>query len=118
MTTKGKVIRRYWFNGCQSCKLKPQCTTGKERRVSRWIHEAVLDRVENRMDNNPLIMRVRKSTVEHPFGTLKAWMGATHFQMKTLERVSGEMSLHILAYNLKRMMRIMGVLPLMAAMRA
>jgi len=117
-TSTGQTIRRYWFNECQSCKLKPQCTTGKERRVSRWEHEDVLETVEARMDRNPLMMRVRKSTVEHPFGTLKCWMGATHFQMKTLERVSGEMSLHILAYNLKRMMRIMGVLPLMQAMRA
>lgn len=118
MTSTGKTIRRYWFNDCKSCKLKPQCTTGKECRVSRWEHEDVLETVESRMDRNPLMMRVRKSTVEHPFGTLKCWMGATHFQMRTLERVSGEMSLHILAYNLKRMIRIMGVLPLMEAMRA
>jgi hypothetical protein len=115
---KGKETKRYWSSACPSCPLKPQCTTGKNRRVSRWVHEAVLDKVESRMDENPLMMRVRKSTVEHPFGTLKYWMGATHFQMRTLERVSGEMSLHILAYNLKRMMRIMGVLPLMEGMRA
>jgi hypothetical protein len=115
---KGKEINRYWSSACPNCSLKPQCTTGKNRRVSRWEHEAVLDRLEARMEKNPLMMRVRKSTVEHPFGTLKCWMGATHFQMKTLERVSGEMSLHILAYNLKRVMQIMGVLPLMEAMRA
>lgn len=114
----GKQIRRYWTSACYGCHLKPQCTTGQYRRVSRWEHEAVLDTVEARMDENPLMMRVRKSTVEHPFGTLKCWMGATHFQMKTLERVSGEMSLHVLAYNLKRVMQIMGVLPLMEAMRA
>ena len=77
-----------------------------------------MENLENRMEESPLMMRLRKSVVEHPFGTLKCWMGATHFQMKTLERVSGEMSLHILAYNLKRVMHIMGVLPLMEAMRA
>ena len=77
-----------------------------------------MDKLEARMEKKPLMMRVRKSTVEHPFGTLKCWMGATHFQMKTLERVSAEMSLHVLAYNLKRVMQIVGVLPLMEAMRA
>jgi len=115
---KGREIHRYWSSACPSCPLKPKCTTGKNRRVSRWVHEAVLDRMEARMDDNPLMMRKRKSTVEHPFGTLKCWMGATHFQIKTLERVSGEMSLHVLAYNLKRVMQMMGVLPLMEAMRA
>jgi hypothetical protein len=77
-----------------------------------------MENLEDRMEENPLMMRVRKSTVEHPFGILKCWMGATHFQMKTRERVSGEMSLHVLAYNLKRVMQIVGVLPLMEAIRA
>jgi hypothetical protein len=115
---KGKETKRYWSSACPSCPLKPKCTTGKNRRVSRWVHEAVLDKVEERMDKNPLMMRVRKSTVEHPFGTLKYWMGATHFQMRTLKLVSGEMSLHVLAYNLKRVMNIMGVAQLMEAVRA
>ena len=106
---KGKEINRYWSSACPNCPLKPKCTTGKNRRVSRWVHEAVLDKVEERMDKNPLMMRVRKSTVEHPYGTLKYWMGATHFQMRTLKLVSGEMSLHVLAYNLKRVMNIMGI---------
>ena len=77
-----------------------------------------MEKLEARMEQHPLIMRVRKGTVEHPFGTIKSWMGSTHFQMKTLERVSGEMSLHVLAYNLKRVMQIMGVIPLMEAMQA
>ena len=115
---KGKAVHKYWSSACPQCALKPQCTTGKYRRVSRWEHEAILEKVEARMDRNPLMMRLRKSTAEHPFGTLKHWMGATHFQMKTLERVRAEMSLHVLAYNLKRLIRIMGVLPLMEAMRA
>ena len=115
---KGKVIRRYWSSSCQTCAMKPKCTTGKNRRVSRWEHQDVLDRVEQRTDRNPLVMEIRKGTVEHPFGTIKAWMGSTHFRMRTLERVSAEMSLHVLAYNLKRVMRIMGVGPLLAAMEA
>jgi len=115
---KGKAMKRYWSSACPNCPLKPQCTTGKYRRISRWEHEAVLDRLEVRMEQHPMMMRIRKGTVEHPFGTIKSWMGSTHFQMKTLERVSGEMSLHVLAYNLKRVMQIMGVVPLIAAMRA
>lgn len=115
---KGKVFRRYWSSACLTCSIKPQCTSGKNRRVSRWEHQAVLDRMERRMDKNPQVMRVRKSTVEHPFGTIKSWMGSTHFRMKTLERVSSEMSLHVLAYNLKRVMQIMGVGPLLTAMEA
>ncbi len=77
-----------------------------------------MEKLEARMEQNPRIMGVRKGTVEHPFGTIKSWMGSTHFQMKTMERVSGEMSLHVLAYNFKRVMKIMGVVPLMEAMRA
>ena len=98
--------------------MKNQCTTGDYRRVSRWEHEAVIEAAERRLDEEPQRMRVRRSTVEHPFGTLKAWMGHTHFLTKTLPRVSTEMSLHVLAYNLKRVMSIMGVQPLMAAIRA
>jgi Transposase DDE domain len=76
----GKMLRRYWTTACQTCALKPQCTTGKERRISRREHEAVLETVQDRLDRNPDKMRVRRQTVEHPFGTIKAWMGATHFQ--------------------------------------
>ncbi len=112
------TIYRYWSSVCGSCALKPQCTTGKERRVSRWEHEAVLERVEARLDKEPERMRVRRDTVEHPFGTLKTWMGWTHFQMRTLKRVSTEMSLHVLAYNMKRLIQIMGVVGVIEAMRA
>jgi transposase len=86
--------------------------------VSRWEHEAVLDALEERMDREPVRMRIRKCTVEHSFGTIKNWMGSTHFQMKTLERVSTEMSLHVLAYNMKRVMQIMGAAPLIDAIGA
>ena len=115
---KGKVIYRYWTSACAECRMKSKCTTGKERRVSRWEHEAVLEAMEDRVDRMPNCMRIRGSTVEHPFGTIKSWLGPTHFQMKTLKHVSTEMSLHVLAYNLKRMLRIFGAVSLMEAMRA
>jgi Transposase DDE domain len=114
----GKTVRRYWTNACQGCAMKDQCTTGKERRISRWEHEAVLEAVQARLDWNPGKMRVRRQTVEHPFGTIKSWMGATHFQMKTLKHVSTEMALHVLAYNMKRVISILGVGGLMEAIRA
>jgi len=114
----GKIIRRYWSSSCIHCSIKSQCTTGKERRISRWEHEAVLDIVDARIEQEPARMAARRNTVEHPFGTLKYWMGYTHFQMKTLDRVSAEMSLHVLAYNLKRVMNIMGVGTLIEAIQA
>ena len=121
MTTieKGQTLHRYWnLSSCRTCPLKAQCTPSKERRVTRWEHEAVIEAMQARLDRKPDAMRVRRATVEHPFGTLKAWMGATHFRTRTLEKVRTEMSLHVLAYNLKRMIAILGVQPLMAAMRA
>ena len=114
----GKTLRRYWTTACQACALKSKCTTGRERRISRWEHEAVLETVQARLDRNPDKMRVRRQTVEHPFGTIKSWMGSTHFQMKTLKHVGTEMALHVLAYNMKRVMRILGVGELMEAIRA
>ncbi len=114
----GLMQRRYWTNVCQSCTLKDQCTTGTERRVTRWEHEHLLEDVQRRLDENPEAMRQRRETVEHPFGTIKMWMGATHFLMKRLKNVRTEMALSVLAYNLKRVMNIMGVGPLMAAIRA
>jgi len=114
----GKELRRYWTTACGACALKSKCTTGKERRISRWEHEAVLEAVQARLDRSPEKMRLRRQTVEHPFGTIKSWMGSTHFQMKTLKHVGTEMALHVLAYNMKRVMRILGVGGLMEAIRA
>ncbi len=114
----GQQLRRYWTNACRDCALKPRCTTGKERRITRWDHEHVLQAVQRRLDKNPQAMRQRRETVEHPFGTLKMRMGATHFLMKRLPKVATEMALHVLAYNLTRAINIMGIQPLMAAMRA
>ena len=113
---KGKTIRRYWTNVCRTCALKAQCTPGSERRIGRWEHEAVLEKVQARLDHNPDAMRVRRSTVEHPFGTIKCWMGATHFLMTTLPKVATEMALNVLAYNMKRVIAIMGVDALLEAM--
>ena len=115
---RGQTLHRYWTNACQSCAIKDQCTTGKERRVTRWAHEDILDAVQRRLDEHPEKMRLRRETVEHPFGTIKYWMGYTHFQMKTLKHVGTEMALHVLAYNLKRVMNIIGIRPLIVAMMA
>jgi hypothetical protein len=114
----GKSLRRYWTTACQACALKSKCTTGQERRISRWEHEAVLETVQARLDRNPDKMRLRRQTVEHPFGTIKSWMGSTHFQMKTLKHVGTEMALHVMAYNMKRVMSILGVGGLMEAIHA
>jgi transposase len=113
----GKMIRRYWSSACTHCAMKSQCTTGKNRRISRWEHESILDALETRMERSPDMMKVRRSTVEHPFGTIKSWMGSTHFQMKTIKRVSAEMSLHVLAYNLKRVIKILGTKQLIEAIQ-
>ena len=106
---KGLTLRRNWTaNGlgvCQGCTIKDRRTTGKERRITRWEHEHVVEAVERRLD-------------EHPFGTRKSWMGATHLQMTTLEKVGTEMALHVPADNLKPVMNILGIGPLIAAMRA
>jgi Transposase DDE domain len=114
----GRVLRRYWTSACQTCAIKDRCTSGKERRITRWQHEHVVEAVQRRLDAHPEKMRQRRETAEHPFGTIKARMGATHFLMKTLKRVSTEMALHVLAYNLTRAMNILGTGPLIAAMRA
>src|SRR3954453_2785657 len=115
---KGQTFHRYWTNACRNCPLKAQCTKGPHRRITRWEHEEVVEAVQKRLDENPGAMRTRRETVEHPFGTLKMRMGATHFLMKTLPKVAGEMALHVLAYNLTRVMNIVGVKPLMAAIVA
>ena len=114
----GMTLHKYWSSACPKCPIKAQCTTSQYRRIARWEHEQILEAMQDRLDQTPEASRLRRQTVEHPFGTLKAWMGSTHFLTKTLPRVSTEMSLHVLAYNLKRVMQIFGILPLMQAMRA
>lgn len=114
----GKALRSYWSGACAECVLKAKCTTGKERRVRRWEHEDVLERVQERLDADPAQLAVRSMTVEHPYGTIKSWMGATHFKMRRLKNVATEMALHVLAYNMTRVMKIMGIPAMIAAMKA
>jgi transposase len=115
----GMTLRRYWSTAaCQGCAIKSQCTLSKERRITRWEHEHVVEEVQRRLDSDPDAMRTRRETVEHPFGTIKARMGATHFLMKRLRNVAAEMALHVLAYNLTRVMNIVGKPSLIAAIRA
>ena len=104
MTTveRGMTLHRYWPSACPRCPLKDRCTPSPHRRITRWEHEQVLDDMQHRLDRTPHASRLRRQTAEHPFGTLKAWMGSTHFLTKTLPRVRTEMSLQVLAYNLKR----------------
>jgi transposase len=115
---KGMKLHRYWSSNCQSCALKSQCTPSKQRRIRRWEHEAVLEEMQHRLSRAPEMMKVRKRTVEHPFGTLKQWMGASHFLTRKLNGVSAEMSLNVLAYNLKRVMKIIGTASLLEALTA
>ncbi|MGI9288433.1 MAG: transposase, partial [Pseudomonadales bacterium] len=116
----GLTIHTYYASvlACRDCKLRDKCTKSKERRVRRWEHEGLLDAMAEELRQTPDAMPMRARTVEHPFGTIKTWMGSQHFLMKQLKNVRTEMSLHVLAYNLKRMISIKGVIPLMEAMRA
>jgi hypothetical protein len=114
----GLDLRRYWTTACGGCAIKHLCTPAPCRRVSRWEHEDVLEAVQQPLDANPQAMRQRRETVEHPFGTLKMRMGATHFLMKRLPKVAGEMALHVLAYKFTRVMNIIGVKPFIAALNA
>ena len=114
---KGKTLRRYWTSACPNCPIKSKCTPGDYRRITRWEHENVLDLVQEHLDGAPEAARLRRQTVEHVFGTLKSWMGSAHFLTKTLPRVRTEMSLQVVAYNLKRAIKILGARPLLAAMK-
>jgi transposase len=120
MTTveEGLTLHRYWSSACPRCSIKPQCTPSDYRRITRWEHEQVLDDMQRQLDQTPEAARLRRQTVEHTFGTLKAWMGATHFLTKTLPRVRTEMSLHVLAYNFKRALQLFGTQTLIAFIRA
>jgi len=115
---KGKTLHVYWTSRCSECPLKADCTTGKERRIKRWEKEHILEAAEAELQKQPEAMRRRKEIVEHPYATIKHCMGATHFVMKRLPNVRAEMSLHVLAYNLRRVINIIGVPKLMAELQA
>jgi transposase len=114
---RGMMLHRHWSSSCQQCVLKAKCTPDKQRKVTRWEYEDVLDAMQARLDLAPDSMRLRRETVEHPYGTIKLWMGYNHFLMKTLKHTNTEMSLHVLAYNLKRVMKIMGIKGFIEAIR-
>jgi len=109
---------RYWSSNCKGCALKDRCTPSQQRRVTRWEHQNLLDDMQARLDQNPDAMRLRRSSVEHPYGTIKSWMGATHFLTKGLECVKTEMSLQVLAYNFRRLMKLLGMTAVLNAIRA
>lgn len=119
MTTveKGLTLHRYWSSACPRCPLKARCTPGDYRRVTRWEHEAILETMQRRLDRQPQAMTLRRRTIEHVFGTLKHWMGSTHFLTRGLQRVSTEMALHVLAYNFKRVIKLLGMAKTMRVMR-
>lgn len=114
----GSLINLYWYSKCRTCALKSSCTTGPERKVRLWESEDVLDAAQRRLDLKPDMMKVRWSTVKNPFGTIKSWMGSTHFLTRTLNNVGTETSLHVLAYYLKRVLKIIGIQPLLVAIRS
>jgi len=114
---EGQTIHLYWSSSCPRCPLKNRCTPSDYRRIRRWEHEDALEKMQQQLDDMPDALKLRRSTVEHPFGTIKAWMGATHFLTKTLPKVSTEMSLHVLAYNIKRAISIIGTPNLIEAIR-
>jgi len=115
---RGMVLHTYWASDCPRCPIKNRCTPSAYRRIARWEHEEVLETMQRRLEAMPEASNLRRRTVEHAFGTLKAWMGATHFLTKSLPKVRTEMSLHVLAYNMKRAMAIVGVQGLLQAMLA
>ena len=107
----------YWSSACPRCPIRSACTTADYRRIKRWVHEDVLERMQARLDRMPKAGILRRRTVEHVFGTFKAWMGATHFLTKTIPKVRTELSLHVLSYNLKRLIQLLGVRQLIAVMQ-
>jgi len=115
---RGKRLWVYMTYECSSCPLQAKCTTGNAKRIKRWEHEAVLEVAQTELQKNPDAMRQRKQIVEHPYGTIKHWMGSTHFLMKRLPNVQTEMSLHVLAYNLRRAINILGVPAIVAKLQA
>ncbi len=113
----GLTMRKYWTSACPRCPLKTQCTTSSYRRITRWEHEPILEAMQRRLDRRPDAMTLRRQTIEHVFGTLKHWMGSTHFLTRGLEHVGTEMSLQVLAYNLKRVINLLGMPKTLQAMR-
>lgn len=117
MTKSGKEVKVYETDACKTCALRAQCTRSKSnnRRIYRWVHEDIMEEMQQRVSENPEKIQKRKELVEHPFGTIKHWMNHGHFLLRGLEKVSGEGALTVLTYNLKRVINIIGVKELIAA---
>ena len=114
----GLTLHKYWSSACPRCPMRTRCTTASYRRITRWEHEDVLERMQMLLDVRPQAAVVRRQTVEHVFGTLKSWLGTTPLLTKTLPKVKTEISLAVLAYNMKRMIKIMGTEGLVRAIAA
>jgi transposase len=113
----GLMVRIYWSSACPACARRAECTTSNYRRIRRWQHEHLLEAMQRRLDRMPHTMTLRRRTIEHVFGTLKYWMGSTHFLTRRLHNVGTEMSLLVLAYNFKRVMQVLGMPKTIRAMR-
>jgi transposase len=113
----GLTLSRYWSSNCGTCAMKARCTPSKHHRITRWEHQAVIEAMRRRLEEMPNAMRIRRSIVEHIFGTIKDWIGQSHFLTRKLANVATEMSLHVLAYNLKRAVAVLGTSALMVAIR-
>lgn len=113
----GLQLRRCRTGECGNPSIKSRCTTGQERRITRWQHEHLIEKALTRLKSTSEPMTVRRSAVKHPFATIKAWMGATHFLTRRLPRVKTGMALNVLAYTIKRMVALIGIRNLMAAIR-
>jgi len=114
---QGKALKLYEGVACRGCPLRSRCTRRRagNRRLTRWVHEAVIEAMQQRMWQHPEKIKQRKQLVEHPFGTIKHWMNHGYFLMRGLEKVGAEMSLSVLAYNLMRVISILGVEELLKA---
>ena len=115
---KGLTLHKYWSSACPRCPMRMKCTTASYRRITRWEHEHVLERMQMLLDARPQAAVVRRQTVEHVFGTLKSWLGTTPLLTKTLPKVRSEVSLAVLAYNMKRMIKIVGTQGMVRAIAA
>ena len=115
---KGLTLHKYWSSACPRCPMRMKCTTASYRRITRWEYEHVLERMQMLLDVRPQAAVVRRQTVEHVFGTLKSWLGTTPLLTKTLPKVRSEVSLAVLAYNMKRMIKIVGTQGMVRAIAA
>lgn len=113
----GRHIRYYTTSTCRDCEVRSKCTRNKSgRRITRWIDEEIIEQMQKRIEENPELMKKRKQIVEHPFGTIKHWNDQGHFLMRGLEKVKAEIGLSALAYNIKRVINILGVTKMIEAL--